>query len=152
MSAQSEPAAREEAARRRRVAGCSTRLSASQVETIVGLLSAQRGGLRSTQRRDVRSAVLCPVLVWSVTDDPISEPIHAQLINLSAGGVGLLCGMTIAPYERIVIEMILKDVGHIQWKCSVRWCEESADGIRRIGAQLVDTTPHINSVGFPAGS
>lgn len=116
-------------------------LDPSQVDAIVRVLGAPGATLWRTQRGAARHAVLNQALIWRIGDDADSEPLRAQLANLSTTGIGLLIGMPLSPTERLTFEMTLEEIGHVQWKCRVRWCEASSDGIYRVGARFIDIAP-----------
>lgn len=116
-------------------------LGPARVAAIVGALSKKAEGMWRTQRSAVRHAVLCRGLIWPEGERGGGDAIRAQLVDLSCGGVGLLSGAAFEPCERLVFEMTVEGVGPVQWTCRVRWCERTADGIHRVGAQFVDVHP-----------
>lgn len=123
----------------KRSAGDAGRLDADTLGEIVERLSQPHVSPRRTIRSSVRHAVLAPALVWRALRSESAEPVRAQLVNLSQGGVGLLAGRPFEVGEPFLFEMTLEGIGHVQWQCLVRWCIPTDDGIQRIGAVFTDT-------------
>ena len=113
-------------------------LSQRTLSEIVERLSRPNLSPRRTARSFIRHAVLAPALLWRTAGAEPGEPIRAQLVNVSRGGVGLLAGTPFEVDQSFLFEMTLEGVGHIQWRCMARWSIPTEDGIHRIGAMLTD--------------
>ncbi len=115
-------------------------LRPDQVASIVQALAQPGSTLWRTQRTALRYGVLCPALIWPVPDAADAQPIRAQLVDISTGGIGLLAGSKLEPDEPIVFETTIEGCGPVQWRCRLRWCVTTEDGTCRLGAQFTDVS------------
>src|SRR5688572_1755349 len=102
-------------------------------ETLARMRSDKMEG-NAARRLRPRVGLHCTLMIMPYQDGTCGRPMKAWTRDISVGGVGILCAASMAKGAQFVIQLPRPGAKPMILLCTVRNCNQLADGLYGIGA------------------